>query len=479
MHTSDRERVGTSASSFRRPRLPSTTKADPGPGSDPALQALLRLQRTAGNDAVTALIRQRDVTRPPGALQRSMDAHGMVCRSAAAGPEGGFLEQQLVERIQTERGNGRPIAPLLRQDAEHVVGTDLSAVRIHTDGAATDLTKQLGARAFTTGRDIFFGESTSPADRGVLLHEVTHAVQQRMNEEPPRMVGAADTPYERAAENTAIAESTRAQAVDRCLDDEAQRSLGRTLLQRDSDGDESPSDDSVYVSPPADFSVQLPGTTVQEYALADLRTIDPDFAPGMPQEPGPSQTEEPGTAMAMRVLDVLQRQDAPTGLPDKPAGGGGGGGSGDGAHLGTDVQAGWSKGATYPWTLQTTVVYRDLNFRQFPNVLRGLDILHEPQATFLFSISPSELLSAQLGVGLVNLHIPSLFGTELEAQILAQAQHDSSQGDSAGVNLQLEQHIWKGISATVNLSGMWGLPTPGTPAGFQVAPGGGITIHAF
>jgi hypothetical protein len=61
-------------------------------------------------------------------------------------------------------------------------GADFSRVRIHTDQPAADLSRSLGARAFTHGPDIYFGPNeyrpTTSAGRHVLAHELTHVVQQ-------------------------------------------------------------------------------------------------------------------------------------------------------------------------------------------------------------------------------------------------------------------------------------------------------------
>jgi hypothetical protein len=55
-------------------------------------------------------------------------------------------------------------------------------VNIHADSEADSLNKQVGARAFTTGSDIFFrqGEYNPASSNGqeLLAHELTHVVQQ-------------------------------------------------------------------------------------------------------------------------------------------------------------------------------------------------------------------------------------------------------------------------------------------------------------
>jgi hypothetical protein len=59
---------------------------------------------------------------------------------------------------------------------------DFSGVRVHTGAEANTLNRSLNARAFTTGRDIFFrdGEYSpgSSSGRGLLAHELTHVMQQ-------------------------------------------------------------------------------------------------------------------------------------------------------------------------------------------------------------------------------------------------------------------------------------------------------------
>ncbi|GAA4709182.1 eCIS core domain-containing protein [Phytohabitans rumicis] len=54
-------------------------------------------------------------------------------------------------------------------------GFDFSQVRIHPDSAAA---RAAGARAFTSGRHVWFAPGRGPADRRLLAHELTHVVQQ-------------------------------------------------------------------------------------------------------------------------------------------------------------------------------------------------------------------------------------------------------------------------------------------------------------
>jgi hypothetical protein len=61
-------------------------------------------------------------------------------------------------------------------------GHDFSEVKIHTDAEANRLSNELSAKAFTTGRDIFFKAGTyKPNCEGgveLIAHELTHVIQQ-------------------------------------------------------------------------------------------------------------------------------------------------------------------------------------------------------------------------------------------------------------------------------------------------------------
>lgn len=75
---------------------------------------------------------------------------------------------------RARRHPGHPLDPATRRHFEARFHHDFSDVRIHDDRTARDLTRSLGAEAFTLGRDIF----TTRSDRALLAHEIVHTVQQ-------------------------------------------------------------------------------------------------------------------------------------------------------------------------------------------------------------------------------------------------------------------------------------------------------------
>jgi hypothetical protein len=84
--------------------------------------------------------------------------------------------------IRQARGGGRTLPALLQSSMGKAFGADFSQVRIHEDTGADSLARNLKARAFTTGQDIFFrrGEYSpaTPPGQSLLAHELTHVVQQ-------------------------------------------------------------------------------------------------------------------------------------------------------------------------------------------------------------------------------------------------------------------------------------------------------------
>ena len=85
-------------------------------------------------------------------------------------------------RIRAQRGGGAPLpAPTLQRMSE-AFGQSFDHVRVHTSGEANNLSRDVGAKAFTNQSDIFFRDGryqpgTTQGDN-LIAHELTHVVQQ-------------------------------------------------------------------------------------------------------------------------------------------------------------------------------------------------------------------------------------------------------------------------------------------------------------
>lgn len=137
--------------------------------------ALARLSRSSTAVAVEPDPHQHD----PGCghLRRSETA----APSGAIGYAGGALSTDTDSRISRLRGGGAPLpAPVLRR-METAFGTSFSGVKIHDSNEAAGLNRDVSAKAFTTGKDIFFGAGefrpdTADGER-TLAHELAHTLQ--------------------------------------------------------------------------------------------------------------------------------------------------------------------------------------------------------------------------------------------------------------------------------------------------------------
>ena len=112
--------------------------------------AVMHLQKTAGNEAVTSAIEEQEPSL----------VHGVV-----------------------GSGGGSPLDRETRGFMETRLGADFGDVRVHTDSKASESAKSVQAHAYTVGSDIVFqsGKYDPGSDSGkrMLAHELTHVVQQR------------------------------------------------------------------------------------------------------------------------------------------------------------------------------------------------------------------------------------------------------------------------------------------------------------
>jgi Domain of unknown function (DUF4157) len=96
---------------------------------------------------------------------------------------GGLVHPDVEAAIAEAQGGGRPLERSVSERLESAVQSPLGDVQVHTDPHAADLARAVSARAFTVGRDIFFGGGEyrphTPDGQRLIAHEVAHAVQQR------------------------------------------------------------------------------------------------------------------------------------------------------------------------------------------------------------------------------------------------------------------------------------------------------------
>jgi hypothetical protein len=89
---------------------------------------------------------------------------------------------EMTNQLNTTKRQRTPLPPGIQQEMSYKMGADFSRVRIHTGSKAVQMNRQLGAKAFTHGRNIYFNTGQynpdSEAGKKLLAHELSHVIQQ-------------------------------------------------------------------------------------------------------------------------------------------------------------------------------------------------------------------------------------------------------------------------------------------------------------
>lgn len=125
---------------------------------DISAQTVTKMQQTLGNGSVQRFLAQRKGQGPSE------------------------VDDEIAGSIDSKRGSGSELDEGIASKAGAVMGQDFSDVKVHTDADSDHLNQELGAKAFTTGKDIFFRDGaydpSSSAGQHLISHELTHVVQQ-------------------------------------------------------------------------------------------------------------------------------------------------------------------------------------------------------------------------------------------------------------------------------------------------------------
>lgn len=187
------------------------------------------------------------------------------------------------QKLSSSKGGGNAMSGATLNEMNHSFGTDFSGVRIHTDSSAVQMNKDLGAKAFTNGSDVYFNEGQyspkSNEGKHLLAHELTHTVQQ----------GAVSNTVQKAADPCARPENTEAQ--EECPAEEpqsnqissSQQSSMSEASEEPPEGTEEPENDAAPVEnnpQPAENEMPNPEDEVEdtEEIANALENEDPETA---------------------------------------------------------------------------------------------------------------------------------------------------------------------------------------------------------
>ncbi len=143
---------------------------------------MMRIQR-AGPEEEELQMRRDSIQRQASPEEEELQMSRASIQRAGGDLSGSFdVESGIEQQIQKSQGSGQALPDTATSQFAQTMGHDFSGVNIHTDSSADTLNRSLGARAFTTGSDIYFrsGEYNPGSSDGqrLLAHELTHVVQQ-------------------------------------------------------------------------------------------------------------------------------------------------------------------------------------------------------------------------------------------------------------------------------------------------------------
>ena len=114
-------------------------------------------------------------------LQGSSELSGGIQRQMIEGSKPN-VQADFETSLNQAKGGGSSLDKAFREKVEPEMGADFSDVKVHSGSEADKLSKEIQAKAFTTGQDIFFRQGEyEPGSRGgqeLLAHELTHVIQQ-------------------------------------------------------------------------------------------------------------------------------------------------------------------------------------------------------------------------------------------------------------------------------------------------------------
>ncbi|NUQ41371.1 MAG: DUF4157 domain-containing protein [Calditrichaceae bacterium] len=200
--------------------------------------------------------------------------------TASVSAEGDATEARLL----ASKGKGRPLPEDTRAFMETRFGSDFSGVRIHTGGDAAQMSRELNARAFAHGSDVYFhaGEFDPGSMRGkaLLAHELAHTIQQGASPLLParRMVQRQEEAGEEAIDVEAELRESREEAAAAADPRPAAVAAEEAKKEHPEAGEETPEEAAAGIG--------------EEIAATDEVTGEKKTKKGRKAPPAPAREEE-------------------------------------------------------------------------------------------------------------------------------------------------------------------------------------------
>ena len=141
--------------------------------ADAMAERVMRKRDTSG--VIARSLNERSSSEKPGNSKSSIKRKEMDGSGVTISPD-------MISNLTNSKQQGEPLSDDTRSFMEGAFSRDFSRVRIHRGPEDAEMSRDINAKAFTYGDDIYFNESQfspeTPEGKSLLAHELTHVVQQ-------------------------------------------------------------------------------------------------------------------------------------------------------------------------------------------------------------------------------------------------------------------------------------------------------------
>ena len=148
-------------------------------------EATPKLQKMEEEEATPKLQKMEEEEATPK-LQKMEEEEATPKLQKKEGESGGQATPKFKQELDSTKGGGQQLPDGTRGLMEDKMGANFEDVKVHNDDKSAQLNKDIGAQAFTHGKDVYFNQGKyspeSTDGKKLLAHELTHVVQQNGDE---------------------------------------------------------------------------------------------------------------------------------------------------------------------------------------------------------------------------------------------------------------------------------------------------------
>ena len=115
-------------------------------------------------------------------MKARLESNHLIRMKPSSNSSSQFATNDISQKLNSAKGVGNHLPHQIGAEMSSKIGPVFSEVKVHTDSNAVQMSRELGAKAFTHGDDIYFNSGqynpSSAEGKHLLAHELTHVIQQ-------------------------------------------------------------------------------------------------------------------------------------------------------------------------------------------------------------------------------------------------------------------------------------------------------------